>query len=447
MIVICEECGKNYRIDDDKIKREKTQFKCKDCGHQITVRKPKKASNSAENTPTAVFTEENASETDTSGTATPRKPEDGKKQKKKKVPFGYAAPSKIRFGLTAKMFTMMIIISLVPLSMFWGVSLKQTRDRIRYEARKSSYQQFSRIVRDLDNWFYAKARIVKSLAKLEPMTSMDRAAQESVIKTIRNLHPDMNSIFTIDMNGSIFAGDARGLPSGHATFNYFKAITNGEVFAWQTILPGSSKKPVLIVASPVMRDNMLVGVLGSLITIDTISGKTLLTEIQEADFALLVKTGNRIVVHQADKNIIQTKTRQWQPMVDRLKRGKGGLQPIEDPAGRSLLTFVDTTAFGWGLAVQAEEKEALFILDQLMSFAYLLLIITVVFVFIIAWFSGRALSRPIIRLTNAADRISVGELDMEIRTNRKDEIGDLAEAIARLQDSIRLSIERLRRRR
>ena len=110
-------------------------------------------------------------------------------------------------------------------------------------------------------------------------------------------------------------------------------------------------------------------------------------------------------------------------------------------------TYVDATVFGWGLAVQAEEKEALFMLDQLMSFAYLLLAVTIVFVFIIAWFSGRALSRPIIRLTNAADRISVGELDMEIRTNRKDEIGDLAEAIARMQESIRLSIERLRRRR
>ena len=58
------------------------------------------------------------------------------------------------------------------------------------------------------------------------------------------------------------------------------------------------------------------------------------------------------------------------------------------------------------------------------SFAYRLLAITVVFILIIAWFSGRALSRPIIKLTDAAERISVGELDMEIRTRRKDEIGD-----------------------
>jgi HAMP domain-containing protein len=60
---------------------------------------------------------------------------------------------------------------------------------------------------------------------------------------------------------------------------------------------------------------------------------------------------------------------------------------------------------------------------------------------------GHRLTGNIRSLTEVADRISVGELGMEIETKSKDEIGDLAEAIARMQDSIRLSIERLRRRR
>jgi methyl-accepting chemotaxis protein len=49
-------------------------------------------------------------------------------------------------------------------------------------------------------------------------------------------------------------------------------------------------------------------------------------------------------------------------------------------------------------------------------------------------------------LTEVAYRISVGELGAQIEIKSNDEIGDLAEAISRMQDSIRLSIERLRRR-
>ena len=49
-------------------------------------------------------------------------------------------------------------------------------------------------------------------------------------------------------------------------------------------------------------------------------------------------------------------------------------------------------------------------------------------------------------LTDVADRISAGDLEMEIVMKSRDEIGELAQAIARLRDNIRLYIERLRQR-
>jgi HAMP domain-containing protein len=60
---------------------------------------------------------------------------------------------------------------------------------------------------------------------------------------------------------------------------------------------------------------------------------------------------------------------------------------------------------------------------------------------------GHRLTSRIRNLTQVADRISVGELETEVVITTRDEIGDLGEAITRMQDSIRLSIERLRRRR
>lgn len=59
---------------------------------------------------------------------------------------------------------------------------------------------------------------------------------------------------------------------------------------------------------------------------------------------------------------------------------------------------------------------------------------------------GYRITRNIKYLTKAADSISVGELDTQINLKSTDEIGALAEAISRMQDSLRLSIERLRRR-
>ena len=71
---------------------------------------------------------------------------------------------------------------------------------------------------------------------------------------------------------------------------------------------------------------------------------------------------------------------------------------------------------------------------------------TLLLIGLIVFIYSQRLTGAIKSLTEVTDRISVGELGMEVETKSKDEIGDLAEAIARMQDSIRLSIERLKRR-
>jgi HAMP domain-containing protein len=60
---------------------------------------------------------------------------------------------------------------------------------------------------------------------------------------------------------------------------------------------------------------------------------------------------------------------------------------------------------------------------------------------------SRSLSKSIIRLTEAADTISLGEFDVPVEKRSNDELGDLAEALERMRLSLRAALERLRRRR
>jgi methyl-accepting chemotaxis protein len=99
------------------------------------------------------------------------------------------------------------------------------------------------------------------------------------------------------------------------------------------------------------------------------------------------------------------------------------------------------------LAIVQNEAEAFADIYATQRFTYTLLAATILVVALVAWLAGRALVQPIKRLTEAADRISVGDLDVEIEIDSRDEIAALGEAISRMKDSIRLSLERLRRRR
>ncbi|NNG00341.1 MAG: HAMP domain-containing protein [Desulfobacteraceae bacterium] len=74
------------------------------------------------------------------------------------------------------------------------------------------------------------------------------------------------------------------------------------------------------------------------------------------------------------------------------------------------------------------------------------ILLTIVIIFLCVFIYARGLTKQIHSLTTLAERISVGDLDAELSIQSNDEIGDLGEAIRRMQDSIRLSIRRLRRR-
>ncbi len=64
-----------------------------------------------------------------------------------------------------------------------------------------------------------------------------------------------------------------------------------------------------------------------------------------------------------------------------------------------------------------------------------------------AYIIARGITAPLLQLADVADRISLGELNAEIRVNRRDEVGDPAEALRRMQVSLQTAIERLRARR
>lgn len=91
------------------------------------------------------------------------------------------------------------------------------------------------------------------------------------------------------------------------------------------------------------------------------------------------------------------------------------------------------------LKIEASSKQSGIILLSLFILSLVLAVLTWVFV-------AERITRPIIMLTEAAEKMSKGDLSISIDVASKDEIGALASAIVRMQTSLKIAMEKLKKR-
>ncbi len=353
--------------------------------------------------------------------------------------------TKVKFGLTAKVITLMLIVSLVPLGIFAGITLRQTDHRIRNDTEKLMALTASDIVANVDEWTDKNVRVLKALSKMPDMISMTREKQEPLLKAVAKEYPWMYLVFTVGPDGMNVARSDDNPLLDYSDRDYYKETMGGKDLVWQTLVGKTSKKPALIIAVPIKTADSTIGVMAMAATIEDLSKLVATWKQGETGFAFLVDEKGKVVSHQVEDYVVQQANLSEYPLIAAFKKGQKGMIYFDD-RGTMKVGFAKDTRNGWILAMQQDMKETFRVLGMTKAFTYALLGVTALGVIIIAWFLGRAIGSPIRKLTEVAERISVGDMGAEIKIKSRDEIGNLAEAILRMQDSLRLAIERLRRR-
>jgi HAMP domain-containing protein len=119
------------------------------------------------------------------------------------------------------------------------------------------------------------------------------------------------------------------------------------------------------------------------------------------------------------------------------------------PIEGTIFNAVSTTYLDeFTLPMTELQSRATAITDRTTRNVIIILIVTALLVAILVIVYSYRLSGRLKYLSDSADRISVGDLDVEIRGGTsRDEIGELTQALSRMQTSIRRASKRLRERR
>ena len=404
----CEGCGKKYS----------GQFKCRECGSVLNMTKHE--------APPATSPDAEAAATD----------------------MGLDSEDRVRFGLGFKLLVLMLAVSLVPLSLLWGINYSTSSARIQGDTELLMAQTAEGLGRQVDEWIDKNIRLLKLAAQMPEIRSMDKGRQEGVLKSIHEEYPWMYLVFTLDQTGMNLARNDGNPLTDYSDRQYFKEVAAGKTLSWQTLIGKTSMKPALVMATPIMQRDKVVGVMAAAMTIDDITDNIAGWKKGETGFAFLVDESNKIVAHPNQEYVLQQKDLGKHPLLASF-RAVGKSQTLlfqEANPGAVTLGHMVGLNNGWALAIQQQESEVFAALQKDKLFALVLLVITVIVVVALSLFTSRAMVTPIKKLTGIAERMSLGELDVKITISSRDEIGQLAQAIARMQNSLRLAMNRFRKR-
>lgn len=398
--------------------------------------------------------------------------------------------------LGPKMMIAFLVVTLIPLALTGYVSVTSARLALLQQGTVNLTSLSKKTALEIDQYLSERRDDIVTLSQMPDIqtyaTSPDKStAQTLALKAVTAMvkRADYDSLAIINRDGVVILSSAdQEVNANVKSEPYFKEALAGPSYISNVSYSDLSGRPSIYFSSPV-RDavNNVVGVIRSRINLYAI-WRFVERDAGEAGQGtigmLLDENGIRIAHSASFKNRdgIQDSLiyRSVVPLPDAVRtqyiaenrfgpNTKDRLQIVSLPEVAEALknpqqktTFessADNSSVRHEAAIAAlDNKPWVYVMmtpiptftseaDSLATRFAAITLIVAGFAALVGLLFARAITNPIVQLTHVAERVSLGELDVQISIRRKDEIGDLADALGRMQASLQAAIERLRARR
>lgn len=347
--------------------------------------------------------------------------------------------------LTGKVVLAMFSVAIIPLIGFGLTSYFMSQANLKQSSQQVINQTAVGLKTQVEEWVDKNLKVLQAMANMEEMLSMDPEAQERVLKSVSKAYPWMYLAFTLDADGINIARSDDKQPVSYAHRQYYWDIVDGKSFAWQTLIESSSGEPALILAVPLRENGQLLGVVAAAMRIDDIAQWVASWKEGQTGYAALIEKNGKIIVHP-NQQLYQLQynlSGAGHPLAVGFRGGEtGGKEYVRN--GEKYYGTVVATSHGWGLMVEQQTDEVYALLRQIQPLFLGALALAALLAILAGVIFARGIVKPVLGLSDAADRLSLGDLDVVIDVSSKDEIGQLAKSITRMQDSLRIALEWLR---
>jgi methyl-accepting chemotaxis protein len=343
-----------------------------------------------------------------------------------------------------RFFLSLLAAALVPLLATWYYARSLTVENSERLAEAKLRNEAAQFSARADGWLQVNYESLAEHADTTAMRSMIPELQRPVLIAIANHQPWTQLAFTVGLDGMSVARSDSLAPINYADRPYFKTASSGQPLGQIIAISRTTSRPAWIFGVPIKDEQgRVVGVLAKTNGLNELTDQLANTRIGETGRAILLFPDGKLAGMTGA--VFDKELRDWSKHELYLARENAhgsALRYLDE--GRPTIAVLQRISFGWLVAVQMDEAEALRPVAETDRTMVILLLVSAVLAGAFAAMAAPGLARPLVRLTAIAEDMSRGNFEHEIPgTDRRDEIGALSRAIERMTRSLRLAMERL----
>jgi PAS domain S-box-containing protein len=356
-----------------------------------------------------------------------------------------------RLTIGVKFVSFVVLATLLAGGVVGWVTINTSSNSLRQQVLHNNFAQAELAADFASNYINAVQAHVKVFAKRpDVQQAVLRNTPEQLQTTLAQfveIQTALDSSGIYDSNGILkvySAANVTTIGQSFADREWFQqAVATGQPYLGVPVKSRTTGKPLLPIAIPILDEKgQLQGLLGAAISLTKLSDSIVNIDYGSDTRALMVDIRNGgLIVSNGDPQLLLTPVADKNEAISRALAGERGSKEIVSSTGeRELIVFVPVPDLPLGVMVVTPSKSALSLVNTLTQNASLYTGFIVLFAAISGIILVLGVSRPLRRLIEETKEIGRGNLDCQIVTGSRDEIGDLSKAFGQMAQQLKQTL-------
>ncbi|OLP64093.1 Methyl-accepting chemotaxis protein McpA [Bacillus pumilus] len=332
-----------------------------------------------------------------------------------------------RFTMIKKLITAFLFILLVPILVLATFSYEVASESLHEEIMSSAANGVQQLNDSINKEVQPKIDIVTYLSqsfKKDKLKAKNKEVLMMQLEQLAKTDEDVVEAFVADQNGKLFEYSElhKGSAKSAKNEDWFQQSMKEQDVIISDPFVDKSSDDLLITISEQLADGS--GAIGINMRLNEVIKDTLNIKIGKEGYAFVTTSDQRYVAHKTEK----TGEKLTGDFVTQMFNKKEGSFEYDYNGQPKFMFFATNEATGWKLGGTMYENEVKEAAQPVLQLTMIILAASIVIGGIAIYFIIRSIRKPMIALSESAEKISQGDLTQQIEIRSNDEVGKLAQS-------------------